>query len=96
MASLKEKFQMSLTDLWNNHKIFLILFGLVIVIVKFREVLIDLLISGGKKDMEEARKKDAVLANEENRAKSDADALVKKAQEAPSKEQPVDTDWNKK
>lgn len=96
MSSLKEKFKMSLTDLWNNHKVFLIIFGVLILIVKFRGILIDILVSDGKRVMNDAKKKDAELAGQENKLKSDADELVKKAQEAPSKEKPVDVDWNKK
>lgn len=96
MPSLKEKFEMSLSDLWSNHKIFLIIFGILIVTWKFRSILIDLLISDSKKTMDDAKKKDGDLASQENKAKSDADALVKKAQEEPSKQKSVDDDWYRK
>lgn len=94
--SFGDKLQMDFKDLWNNHKVFFVVFGLLVLIVKFREVLINILISSAKKTMEEAKKEDANLSSQENQAKADADALVKKAQEEPSKEQPVDADWFKK
>ena len=96
IKSFFAKFKMSLTDLWTNNKIFVIIFGLLIVVFKFRSVLIDLIVAGGKKQVEEATAKDAVLAKEESAANDQANALVQKAANEPGKDEPVTDDWNKK
>lgn len=94
--SFLEKLKMDPKTLWNDHKVFLICFGALILIVKFRDVLIDILVASAKSLLKDTKAKDAVLANEEQKAKDDADALVRKAKEEPLKEQPVDDDWYKK
>lgn len=94
--SFLEKFNLDPKTLWNNHKIFLICFGVLILIVKFRDVLIDILVSSAKSLLKDTKEKDVVLANEEQKAKEDANTLVQKAKEEPLKEKPVDDDWYKK
>ncbi len=94
--SFSGKLKMSAKDLWNNHKVFFVIFGALLLIVKFRDVLIDLLVSSAKNTLEDAKKEDGKLEGEENRAKSDADKLVQAAKEEPLKEKPVDADWYKK
>lgn len=90
-----DKFSLDAKTLWNNHKLFLIFFGGLILIVKFRDVLIDILVSSSKKLLQDTKDKDTVLAGEEQKAKDDANALVQKAKEEPLKEKPVDDDWYK-
>lgn len=94
--SFQDKLKMDAKDLWNNHKIFFIVFGLLVLIYKFRDILIDLLIAGGKREMESAKDKDGQLAGQENQAKTEADKLVEQAKQEPSKETPVDDNWYKK
>lgn len=91
-----DKFKLDAKTLWDNHKLFLIFFGALILIVKFRDVLIDILVSSSKKLLQDTKDKDKVLVNEENKAKDDAAALVQKAKDEPLKEKPVDDDWYKK
>lgn len=90
------KINADIKDLWNNNKIFFIIFGILILIVKFRDILINILVSGGKAEMDKATKQDEKLAVEENKAKTDADKLVEQAKEELNKEKPVDENWNKK
>lgn len=94
--SFKDKLAMDAKSLWNEHKLFFIIFGALILIVKFRDILIDILVSSANREMTDAKKQDASLAADENKANAQADELVKKAAEEPAKEKPVDDDWYKK
>ena len=87
---------MDAATLWSDHKLFFIIFGLLVLIVKFREILIDILVKSTKDTMNDATKKDDKLKTEEDQAKAAADKLVEDAKNEPSKEKPVDDDWFKK
>lgn len=94
--SFIDKFKSPISTLWDNHRTFLIIFGIAILIFKFREVIIDLLVSSARKTVSEAKEKDSVLKSEQNQANDQADQLRREA-EALSKDKPkVDEDWNKK
>ena len=91
-----DKFKSPISYLWDNHKIFLIIFGIAIIAYKFREVIIDILVSDSHKKVDEAQKKDVELRAEEKQANDQANQLVKEA-EALSQDKPkVDEDWNLK
>lgn len=90
------KFKSPISYLWDNHKFFLIIFGVAIIAYKFREVIIDLLVADSHKKVDEAQKKDAILKSEEKQANDQAEQLIKEA-EALSQDKPkVDEDWYKK
>lgn len=90
------KFSLGFKELWNNHKLFLIVFGILIVVIKFREVLIDILVTSAKTLLANTKKESATLQAEQDEANKKADDLVKKAKEEPSKNEPSDDDWYKK
>lgn len=90
------KLNSSISELWAKDKIFLVVFGILILIVKFRDVIIDILLKSAKTEMDQAGKKDEKLAQQENQAKEDAAALVQKSKEEPLQNKPVTEDWNKK
>lgn len=94
--SFIEKFNMPFSELWEKYKLFLIGFGLLILIVKFRSVIIDLLISDAHKKVDEAQKKDATLHQEENKANDEANRLRDEANKLSENKPKVDEDWNKK
>lgn len=94
--SFLEKFKSPISTLWDNHKVFLLIFGLGILIFKFREVIIDLLVSSARKTVNEAKEKDSALKAEQDQANDQANQLRKEA-DALAKEKPeVDEDWHKK
>jgi hypothetical protein len=94
--SISDKLKMDAKTLWNEHKLFFIIFGALILLVKFRDIAIDLLVSGAKKEMADAKKEDAGLATDEKKANDAANQLVQQAKDEPLKEGPIDDDWNKK
>jgi hypothetical protein len=68
---------------------------ILILVVKFRDVLINQIIGASKKGLESAEKTDSKLATTADQASKEADADVKQADSLPSTETQVDEDWNK-
>lgn len=82
--------------LWDNDKIFLVIFGVLIAAAKITSLLMDFYAYQSKKEVDSAVKQDTVLKAQEDAAKSAAAALVKQADSLPSQEKPVDENWDKK
>lgn len=85
-----------LKSLWNEYRTVFILLGALILTVKFRDWLIDLIVSNGKRLFQNTQKKNDALQQKENQVNQQADDLVKKANDLPNQEQPVNDDWYKK
>ena len=83
-------------DLWSKYGLLFIIVGVALLVMKSSNFIMDLIASISKKDVQKAEKQDAKLKNEEDSAKTQADALVKQAEDLPSQEKPVDENWNKK
>lgn len=94
--SFQDKMQMDAKELWADHKIFFIIFGVLLIVVKFRDLIIDILVSSAKRTVDSAKKEDSQLAKQEGDASKAADDLVAKANSEAGKEQPISDDWNKK
>ena len=93
--SLWDKLNTSVKELWEKDKVFFILFGIIIITIKFRDIIIDILVSSSKRVLTDSEIKDTTLAKQESEANKAANALVNRANEAPLKEKPVDENWNK-
>jgi cell division protein FtsB len=91
-----EKFNMPAKQLWANYKVFFIVFGILILIYKFREVIISLLVSSSRRAMDDARKQDANLKSEENALNNQANQLRDEANSLDNSKPKVDEDWNEK
>ncbi len=94
--SFLEKFKAPIGTLWDNHKIFLIIFGIAILVYKFREVIIDLLVSSSREAVKEAQKQDQTLRGEEKAANDQANQLRKEAADLSTNKPVIGEDWNKK
>ena len=81
--------------LWQKEKGFVIAFGIIILVVKFREILINIIVSSSKALFQNAEKQSTKLDNQENKDNVAADNLVKEANQLPTDE-PVDPNWNQK
>lgn len=91
------KINQDFKTLWNNNRIFLILLIPIILIIKFRNVIIDILVNASKQQIEDAQNKDAKLKTKEDQAKAQANQLVDEANKLGQQpQQPVDVDWYKK
>lgn len=91
-----QKLNSNFSTLWSDHKVFLIIFGVLIIIAKFSNIMIYILSYLSKKELDNAVKKDGQLKDEQNAANNAANALIKEADELPSKQTPVTPDWYKK
>jgi len=78
-------------DSYKRIKIYLISLVALIAIWEWRKIKATLLVKLGQKEIYSDKKEDEVLAQKENNANSQADALVKKASQENS-----DDDWYKK
>jgi hypothetical protein len=90
-----DKLKQQAVDIWDKDKGLFFLVAVAALVVKFRDILLDILISGAKREETAAKKKDQTLASQENDLKAQADDMVKKAQEEPSNQKPVTDDWYK-
>lgn len=82
-------------NLWENNKIFVIIFGVIIFVIKFREVLISLIVADSKKIFDNATKESDGLKKQEDSYNSSADKLVEKAKQKTNNDT-VTEDWYKK
>lgn len=89
------KLNTDVKTLWSGNKMFLIGFGLLILIVKFRNVIIDLLVANSKTVLNDAVKKDTELKAEEDKANNAANKLVDEAKKLSDNKPTVDEDWYK-
>ena len=94
--SFLEKFNLPLSTLWNEYRLFFIGFGILILIFKFRETIIDLLVSSSRKTVSDATKEDAKLKAEETQANDQANQLRDQANKLDDVKPVIDEDWNKK
>lgn len=94
--SFLEKFSLPWSVLWDQYKLFFIVCGILVLIFKFREGIIDLLVSSAHHTMDDATKQDTQLKAEEKQANDQADALRKQAADLATAKPVIDEDWNKK
>ena len=85
-----------LGELWDSCRIPLVLFGTIIVILKFRNILINFLIKNAKQVYNNAQKQNQSEILKEDRDNKQADQLVQETKDLQQQEtQPVADDWYK-
>ena len=84
-------------DLWANHKLLLVLLIIPLLILKFRSVIIDLLVKDSRQILDDTTKKDTGLAAAQGEANAKADQIIEDANKdkKDSDSKPVDENWNK-
>lgn len=84
--------------LWNNNKIFFFLLLPIILIVLFKDLLLDLVIGSARKILNDAKKKDEGLRSEQEWAEAIANEKKKQADELGKQAENVDEDenWHKR
>ena len=90
-----QKMKSSVSYLWANHKAFLIVFGILIVLGKLTGLIMDFIAYRAKQTLDNAVRKDDQLKKEEDAANTQANALRDEANELPLNENPVNEDWYK-
>jgi hypothetical protein len=96
LAALWAKVKQQVTDLWDKDKGIFLLIAIAAFIVKFRDIIIDLMINSAKRVDKNAHTQDTKLADQETDLKQQADAAVQQAQQDAPKDGPISDDWNKK
>jgi len=96
LKALWAKIKQQITDLWDKDKGIFLLIAIAAVVVKFRDIMLDVLINSAKRVDKNAQKQDSKLADQETQLKQQADAEVQQAQQDAPKDGPVSDDWYKK
>lgn len=91
-----QRLQQDLQTLWDHDKFFLLLFGILIITIKFGNVFMDFIASKSKKEVELATAEDSVLKTQENAANAQANDLVKQAQQLGQEKPVTNEDWYEK
>lgn len=82
--------------LWDKYGIFFIVFGVLLLVAKGANLIIDFLSWRSKQELDSAKKQDASLSAEETKYNNQANQLIDKANSLPSQEKPVDENWDRK
>ena len=91
-----EKLKMSPSQLWAEHRTFLIVAGVLILIIKFQDVILDYLVNSSKELVKDTKKQSDTLQDQENKANNLANQLIKEVQNLDKNKPKVDENWNKK
>lgn len=93
------KIEAWLKNLYDTNKILFYtvipLLGLILLAIKFRHILIDLIVGDSKGILKDEQKIDTSLKEQADKTKQEADDAVQQGDQEASKEPPVDDDWNK-
>jgi hypothetical protein len=90
------RLQADLKFMWDNDRIFLVIFGVLVLILKGSQMMISFLAFKSKVQVAVASKEDSVLKAQETADENQANDLEAKAAALPSQQPPVDENWDKK
>lgn len=93
LSTIGTKIHADIADLWEKDKAFLVIFGVIILSVKFRQIMISLLVSGGKLLFAKSQQTSETLEKQEANYNSSADKLVEQAKETVQSDTSVGDDW---
>ena len=91
-----ETIKSALKSLWNNMKVVVLAIGAILVAINLNKLRSMITLFMGKKELENADKKDVVLKTEQAELNDTANQLVSDAQSLPGKQESVGLDWNRK
>jgi hypothetical protein len=96
LSTFWAKLNTDVSELWNDSKFFVITFGVIIAVIKFREIIINFIIGNAKSIFNNAQNSSNADQNQENQDNSAAQQLINEANQLPNDEPPVSDDWFKK
>lgn len=85
-----------LKEIWNKNKLLILIIVPLILLAKFRDILIDLIVASGKRLMDKTKAEDAKLKQEQDEANNKANQIIANADKKDDDKPPVDDDWYKK
>lgn len=89
------KINSDINDLWEKDKGFLLLFGVIILVVKFRDILISLIVASSKRLFDKTQQQSDALKTKEDSDNAAADKLVEEANKLTNSNPPPGDDWYK-
>lgn len=96
LTEFNTRLRADLKFMWENDRIFLVIFGVLVLIAKGSSLMISFLAAKSKAQVAVASKESSILQAQETADNTQADALVKQANDLTSQEKPVDENWDKK
>jgi hypothetical protein len=96
LKALWAKLNADISEVWKDDKVFVFIFGAIMLVIKFRNILMDLIVSNSQSIFKSAQKESSVDQQQENKDNAAATKLEQDAQKLSSSETPVTDDWNKK
>jgi hypothetical protein len=85
-----------LKEVWEKNKLLILIIIPLLLLAKFRDVIIDILVSSSKKLVDKTEKKDVALKKEQDRANDEANRIIAEADRKSENKPEVDEDWHKK
>lgn len=85
-----------LKNMWLQNRVLFWISAAIVLVIKYRDILISILVNSGKKIYTQSQQKSDELQKQEKDLNDQANALVDQAKNAPDSEKPVDPDWYKK
>jgi hypothetical protein len=96
LKALWVKLNTNISELWSDSKVFVIIFGVLIVILKFRSILVNFIVLGAKSIFNQASQQSSADQNQESKDNNNANDLINQANILPDNQPPVTPDWYKK
>jgi hypothetical protein len=90
ILALSEK---DLNTIWQNTKVFVIPLVALGIVIKFRDILISLLVNSGKRIYQNTQQKNNKLQNQENQANQKANDLIQESDSLPEEKTKTEEDW---
>lgn len=83
-------------DLWHRHKLLILLIIPVMLVVKFRDLVLFFLKNSASKLLKETNSKSEILENEERDLQKEAEKILNNIKEKENNKTKVDEDWHLK
>lgn len=94
-SSFKDKLNSPLSTLWSENKMFFVVFIVIILIYKFQDVIIDVLVENSKSILNKTRNESASLKEASDLLNSKSNQLINESNELLNKKSKIDEDWHK-
>jgi hypothetical protein len=96
LKELWAKAVQKLKEVWEKNKLLILIIIPLILLAKFRDLIIDILVSSSKKLVEKTTKDSAELKQEQDAANNEANQIIADADKKSENKPKVDKDWHKK
>ena len=92
-GTFRSKLRTDIGELWQENKLFVFVFGALILVIKFREILINIIVANGKTIFNNATQQSAKDQKKEDQNNQDANALIKQAEDIGKNSPSIPDDW---